>query len=808
MTRYICVHGHFYQPPRENPWLEAVELQDSAFPYHDWNQRITAECYASNARSRILDAQGKIQEIVNNYEKMSFNFGPTLLSWMEKNAPTVYAALTAADQKSQQRFSGHGSALAQAYNHMILPLATHRDRITQIKWGIRDFEHRFKRKPEGLWLPETAVDLDSLDILAENGIRFTILAPRQARRVRSIGDSPWQDVSSGQIDPTRPYTLTLPSGQKLSIFFYNGSVSQAVAFENLLSSGETFSHRLLDGFSDNRDIPQLVHISTDGETYGHHHRHGEMALSYAFHYIESNQLALLTNYGEYLERYPPECEVEIVEHSSWSCVHGVGRWNSNCGCHTGSHPDWTQTWRGPLRAAFDWLRDTLNPLYETHVSEFLKDPWEARNGYIDVILDRSEDSLRRFFERHARGPLTPDEQKTVLNLLELERHLMLMYTSCGWFFDDLSRIETVQVIQYADRALQLAEGLFEQSFEEEFLLWLEQAKSNLPSFKDGRQIYRSHVKPTQVDLARVAAHFVISSLFDTFEKETQINAYLISQEAYQSLSLGKAKLVVGKLRITSCITRETAHYSFGALHFGDHNITGGVRPYRGQSAYNHTAEVIEQTFNSANFTDVIRLLDDDFGPLIYSLKTLFHDEQRKILNRILSASLSEAEGIYRQVYENYSPLMRFLSDTQAPIPKALQSAAEFTLNAKLKGAITNDSLDGDALHLILRDASQLGISLDHDTHAYAFHELIQSLFNTVKSKSEQPEMLDKLANAVLVARSMPFMVNFWDAQNDYYDLLKTVYPRLQKKSFEGNLQAEKWVTRFRQLGDMLSVRLG
>jgi alpha-amylase/alpha-mannosidase (GH57 family) len=385
MERYICIHGHFYQPPRENPWLEAIEFQDSAYPYHDWNERITAECYATNAVSRILDGDDQIADLVNNYSKISFNFGPTLLSWLEENAADVYQAILEADRESQKNFLGHGSALAQAYNHMILPLANRRDRFTQIHWGIRDFEHRFGRKPEGMWLPETAVDLETLDILAELGICFTVLAPYQASRVRRIGARNWRDISGGRIDPTMAYEQRLPSGRKIALFFYDGPISRAVAFERLLTRGEHFAQRLVGAFSEKRTWPQLLHIATDGESYGHHHRFGDMALAYALHYIESNDLAHLTNYGEYLEKCPPTHQVEIFEKTSWSCAHGVDRWWSDCGCNSGGRPGWNQAWRTPLRNSLDWLRDNLAPVYEEKARQFLKAPWEARDAYIGVI---------------------------------------------------------------------------------------------------------------------------------------------------------------------------------------------------------------------------------------------------------------------------------------------------------------------------------------------------------------------------------------------------------------------------------------
>ncbi len=503
-NRFICIHGHFYQPPRENPWLEAIELQDSAYPYHDWNERITAECYGPNATPRILDDRNRIVRIENNYARISFNFGPTLLSWLEEKAPAVYTAILAADRESRERFSGHGSALAQPYNHAILPLANHRDMVTQVVWGIRDFEHRFGRFPEGMWLPETAVDLESLEVLAERGISFTILAPDQAARARAIGESEWRDVSGGRIDPRRPYRITLPSGRALALFFYDGPVSRAVAFEQLLNRGEFLVERLAGAFSSKAGGDELVHIATDGETYGHHHRYGDMALAYALLDVETRGVARLTNYGEYLASHPPEQEVEILENTSWSCAHGVGRWKEDCGC--GGHAGWNQKWRAPLKESFDWLRDTLAPAFEEKGRQLLRDPWAARDDYVSVILDRSNAKTEEFFRRHASRGLSEAEQTAAVKLLEMQRHALLMYTSCGWFFDDISGIETRQILQYAGRAVELAEELFGLSLETELLERLARAESNVPARGDGRRIWEDFVKPAVVRLDRVGAH--------------------------------------------------------------------------------------------------------------------------------------------------------------------------------------------------------------------------------------------------------------------------------------------------------------
>src|SRR5438128_7069807 len=391
-VRFICIHGHFYQPPRENPWLEAIETQDSAHPYHDWNERITAECYEPNASSRILDTNDRIIKIVNNYASISFNFGPTLLSWLEQREPPTYAAILDADRVSRERFGGHGSAIAQAYNHMILPLANARDKRTQVRWGVRDFEKRFGRLPQGMWLPETAVDIASLEALAAEGIAFTILEPRQAK------------AADGPIDPTRPYRCNLPSGRSIVIFFYDGPISRAVAFENLLDRGENLAHRLLAAFSESKQT-QLVNIATDGETYGHHHPHGDMALAYAIDYINERKLARIANYGQFLAENPPAHDVEIVERTSWSCSHGVSRWQLDCGCNVGAPSGWTQQWRAPLRDALDWLRDQCAAIFEEHGKRLLLDPWAARDDYIDVVLDRSDENVERFITAHASGGL-------------------------------------------------------------------------------------------------------------------------------------------------------------------------------------------------------------------------------------------------------------------------------------------------------------------------------------------------------------------------------------------------------------------
>ncbi|HEX9879575.1 MAG TPA: DUF3536 domain-containing protein, partial [Candidatus Binatia bacterium] len=735
----------------------------------------------------------------------SFNFGPTLLSWLQEKSPETYRAIQEADRESQKNFSGHGSAMAQAYNHMIMPLSNRRDRITQVIWGIHDFEHRFKRRPEGMWLPETAVDLETLSILADHDMRFTVLAPRQASRVRRLGARNWRDVSGERIDPSMAYEQRLPSGKKIALFFYDGPISRGVAFERLLGKGETFANRLLGAFADNRTEPQLVHIATDGESYGHHHRFGDMALAYALHYIESKQLAKLTNYAEHLGKYPPTHQVEVFENSSWSCAHGVERWKSDCGCNSGGNGGWNQAWRGPLREALDWLRDSLAFPYEQKAGELLNDPWSARDGYIRVILDRSPQSVQRFIAQYAKRELNESEKITALKLLELQRHAMLMYTSCGWFFDELSGIETIQIVQYAGRAVQLAHELFGDWVEPQFLERLELAKCNVPEHRDGRLIYEKFVKPAVVDWERVGAHYAISSIFEDYGEQTRVYCYRAHREQYKIFTAGKAKMVVGRVRLTSEITAESASLSFGTLHFGDHNLNGGVREFQGEAAYRALVQEVEEPFSRADLPDVIRLVDKHFGESTYSLRSLFRDEQRKVSNLILESSLAEAEAVYRQLYENHAPMMRFLTGLGIPLPRAFYTAAEFVLSAQLRRALDGEELDADMIRALLEEARLARVQLDAPSLSYSIQRSIERLADGLYEDPGNSLLLEKLETAATFALSLPFEVDLWKVQNRYYEVLRSVFMDFREKAGQGDESARAWVDRFTSLGAKLSV---
>jgi alpha-amylase/alpha-mannosidase (GH57 family) len=795
-NRYLCVHGHFYQPPRENPWLEAIELQDSAAPYHDWNERITAECYAPNRAARILDADGRIAKIVNNYASISFNFGPTLLSWMKDRAADTYQCILEADRLSSQRFSGHGSAMAQCYNHMIMPLANARDKLTQVIWGIEDFRSRFGRQPEGMWLPETAVDLETLAIMAEHGVKFTVLAPSQAKSVEGV------EVTGQRVDPARPYRQKLPGGSFIDLFFYDGPVSQAVAFERLLDNGERFASRLLDALSDQRTGPQLAHIATDGETYGHHHAFGDMALAYALDHIESCGLAKITNYGEFLELHPPEQSVEVLENTAWSCVHGVGRWSANCGCNSGGNAGWNQEWRAPLRAALDWLRDEIAPLYESMGARYFKDPWEARNNYIGVILDRSPASKDRFAANNLRRKNLPrGDRVTVWKLLEMQRHAMLMYTSCGWFFDELSGIETVQVIQYAGRVAQLADELFGGSLENRFVERLAEAKSNVAVHADGATIYDKFIKPARVDMLKLGAHYAMASLFESYPDNTRIYSYSVDTKDYRLKRSGKMRLAFGKARFTSEITQDSEMLTFGVLHFGDHNLHGGVRLFVSDDAYRDLGKATRDAFGRSDLAATIHCLDQGFEGRMYSLKNLFRDEQRKVLTEVLQSTVAHASSVYRQMYGDQAPLISFLNDCGIPIPKELQATAEAALNGLLRDALAAPELDLPAIKNLLEEVRIADAPLDLAGMELTLRRNIEKGVERFLEDPRDLRRLSKFRETLEAARATPFEPVLWEVQNHCYDVLKKIYPHMLQ---EGDA---RWSEAFKELAKLLSLHV-
>jgi len=805
-NKYICIHGHFYQPPRENPWLEDIELQDSAYPFHDWNERISEECYKANAASRILDKKGYIIKIANNYNKISFNFGPTLFAWMKRHQPEVYKSIVEADKLSQERFSGHGSAIAQAYNHIIMPLANRQDKYTQVLWGIRDFENHFARKPEGMWLPETAVDYETLEVLAEFNIKFTILAPHQAARIRKMEkDATWQEIKENTIDYRLPYLCTLPSGKTISIFFYSGSLAHEVSFGNLLRNGENFARQLMAGFSKDSGRTELVHIATDGETFGHHHRFGDMALSYCLDYIEKNNLARITNYGEYLELNPLNYEVQIVENTSWSCPHGVERWRNNCGCKAGGHPDWQQNWRKPLREAMDWLRDKSIETFERGASAYFKDIWQVRNEYIAVVLNRTTESIGEFMENFALHHLSEEEIIRALKYLEMQRNAMLMYTSCGWFFDDISRIETIQNMRYAARCMQLINELDDIDLEEEYIQRLEDAPSNVHLYKNGAGVYQIKVKPVILDLLRVGAHYAISALFNG--KEKNVYSYQILEDEIERIENGQLKMAIGYTSVCSEVTLEKEKICFAVLHLGGHNVNGGVKRFENEETYQEMVKEITASFKEANVIEMVRLMDKHFGTNSYSLCYMFKDEQRRVIEKILEPPLAEIDRNFARIYINNQNIISFLRQSNIPVPRSLSLITEQVIDQELKRIFSQESIDLEKLSGLLQEVERWSINIDQTAFKFKVTEWINGVMEEVRKKPFQVKSLLEITGVLKKMKDFEIELDLWTAQNTFFEIKREISLSLKKNMALKEEDREIWWNPIKELGEMLKIDL-
>jgi hypothetical protein len=746
-----------------------VEVQDSAAPYHDWNARVTGECYAPNTAARRVTDDNRIHDVVNNFEKISFNVGPTLLSWLEREASDVYEAIVTADRASVAARDGHGNAIAQVYNHMIMPLATRRDRVTQVRWGLADFRARFGREPEGMWLPETAVDAATLAILADHGVRFTILAPHQAWRIRPIGTEAWTEVGD-RIDPSRAYLWRGPRGPSLALFFYDGPVSRSIAFEDALQRGEHLVARLRGGFSDARDWPQLVHAATDGESYGHHSRFGEMALAAAVQQIEREGVAELTNYGAFLAGHPPTHEVEIRELTSWSCAHGVERWRADCGCRV--RGDTHQRWRGPLREALDWLRDQIDPFYESRAGERLKDCWAARDDYVDVVLGRTPDRVAAFLARHQRTALDAAASVEVRRLLELQRNRLLMYTSCGWFFDELSGLEPVQILKYAAMAMQYLHDLGGPRLEPDFVRRLGAAPTNDRLLPDGAEVYRRYVRPAVVDVRRVVAHYAITGLFEDRGDDARVYAWRVERLDHARESYDTTALHVAHVRVASDVTGETRESVFGVLHFGGHDVTCGVRPFEDRASYQKLKTELLTRYERHSMADMVRAMDEAFPGASFGLPDLFLEERRRVLAGVTGAILERYEETYRRIWEESRKLVHYLRAADAPIPETLSMIGRHVMQletvALLRGAPALGAIPPAALE-VADEARRLGLRLELEPAQAAVSRTIQDALDRVREEPTATRIEEAIA-IVTSARAIAAPFELWAIQNQFFDL--------------------------------------
>ena len=795
---YVVIHGHFYQPPRENPWIEQIEVETSAHPYHDWNERITSECYRPNAAARVYDGQRRILDIINNYEHLSFNFGPTLLSWLEAKAPGTYEKILDADRLSLAAL-GRGNALAQAYNHTILPLATDRDRETQVIWGLRDFQHRFRRPAEAMWLPETAVNLPTLETLAAHGMKFVILSPYQAKRVRPLSGGDWETVQAHTLDTTQAYRCFLPDAKGgpgarryLDVFFYNADVAADISFGDLLQDSYRLAGRLVEGFSPGRFRPQILHVATDGENYGHHKKFGELALAHAISVVLSQKGFKLTNYAAFLELAPPTMEVELYlgpegEGSSWSCAHGVGRWKENCGCATGGLPTWNQRWRTPLRESFDFLNRRLGTLFEEEGQRYFKDPWAARNAYIEVILDRDGPTLGEFFSTQGLARLKEPDWVPALKLLEMQRHALLMYTSCGWFFADLSGLETLQVIKYAARALQLGQEFAADPLEEPFLKILERGRSNIPEEGNGRTIYARRVKPSVVDYPKVANQWAISMLKDLERKcPTNVYHYKVEPQDLEERTQGSLLFAAGRLQLTSGITRESKALAFYTAFLGSYLYRTQVQPAPSapefQALKSEFFRILEKTPE-----DLIPSMVRRLGERYYSFHDIFQDEKMEVFQDLLAQSQEEAVSRISHIFEEVRSLLRAMAAEGLSLPRLYRALGEITLNRRLVELLRKMEPEAhqlprsEEMRELVQDAALLGLKLESGEGARILRRILRRHLQDLAAKL-QTETVMRLKEFLGLVDRIPITLEVTEAQDFMFALMQEHFPAVAARA--------------------------
>jgi alpha-amylase/alpha-mannosidase (GH57 family) len=687
--KYVCIHAHFYQPPRENPWIEEIEREDSAAPYHDWNERVNLECYRANTASRLVDNRNRILNLVDNYRHLSFNFGPTLMHWLERHHPWVYQTILDADRYSLDAMGGHGNAIAQVYNHIIMPLANQQDKLTQIRWGIRDFQHRFGRIPEGMWLAETAVDRDTLRLLAESGIKFTVLSPYQAARWRFVkGDTRWRDASGGKIPNGRAYRYSCGARKYIHIFFYDHDLAHGIAFGRLLEHSSTLLGQIDKTWALRAPFtqePWLVNAATDGESYGHHFKFGDMALAAAFEQLRRDPSAQIVNYGWFLSNFPTVAEVEIFERTAWSCAHGVGRWSSDCGCHLEDRPGWTQKWRAPLRKALEYVRDSVASHFQSQMSNLCADPWAARDEYIDLILDRK--NMAAFLEKHLVAGQRSSGVSRFLELLEMQRFSLLMFTSCGWFFDEISQLESVLVLKYAAMAIQLAEKTGAPALTQEFLRLLGLAPSNLPEYENGANVFLRKVQPNAFSRERVAANYAIQSLARSERRQFQIYAYSILPQKEEDLGAGPVRCLYGQVTVKDDRTLDREDFLYAVTHFGGLDFRCFVKSSPDEGEYDSTLAALQDCIEEQNTVKMVRVLDEKFGADYFGLEDVLKDLRASIGLDISRETLGAYTELQRHIFYAHKPLLLSLRQWGIKIPSDLRASIRRVLSEEVEGLV-------------------------------------------------------------------------------------------------------------------------
>ncbi len=743
--RYLIIHGHFYQPPRENPWTERIDRQESSAPYHDWNERIAAECYHPNARSRRLDGYGRILKLVNNYEHISFNFGPTLLDWIDKHHPVLHRQILEADAISAGRNGGNGNAIAQVYNHIIMPLANMRDQETQIRWGVHDLRRRFGREPAGIWLAETAINEVTLEMLIDFGFRFIILSPFQADRARETGGGEWLDVSSGNIMTGMPYRCFGARKKRsrkrfIDIFFYDAQISTDVSFNHLCRSGDIFADSVASAYE--RTGGDLVTIATDGEIYGHHEPFADMALAYLIDKAAGERGLELTNFPAYLDTHEPAFEVQIKrghkgEGTAWSCPHGVGRWQKNCGCSTGAPEGWNQEWRSPLRVGLDKLRDEIGARFSKEGAAILSDPWKARDEYIELIDNRSSEAAAEFVRGRAAGDLDDIGIAKGVSLLEAQRNALLMYTSCGWFFNDISGIETTQLMKYAARAAELAGGDDSEKLESILLDELSKAKSNIEAYGTGAELYRQEKKYSAVSGGFLAGQFVLTRHLDCPGASPETFGYEFEVVEEDQIEFDDESIRTGLFGMTSPFSLERWIFAYALILGSPSKVVCMVREVADPQEYEGLRANLDSLPEEADRKKIIRKFTELFGGHVFAMRHLFPEDREKILARLAARQVDGLEERLEQLYLEDRDMLRLFSETNITAPPIISVPAETVLSRRLGRELDKwerklDPAGLEGVKAVLAEADFYGVSLDRTDLSAMFTELLSEALSGLR----------------------------------------------------------------------------
>lgn len=793
VKRQVIIHGHFYQPPRENPWTGRIDRQNSAAPYHDWNEKITSECYFPNSCSRRLDGYGRITNIVNNYSRISFNFGPTLLSWLEKKHPSLYGKIVEADALSAEYNNGHGNAIAQVYNHIIMPLASERDKRTQVEWGIRDFKRAFGRDPEGIWLAETAVNLETLSVLADFGVRFIILSPDQALEVRPLaGKGKWEDVSDGSVKTGRVYRCRTgaAAGGSINVFFYDGPVSRDVSFNHLLRSGDLFGDSLESSFD--RCGGDLVTVATDGEIYGHHEPFADMALAYLFDSGLETRGLRVTNFGAYLDGHVPEHEVRLKpgsggEGTAWSCSHGVGRWKEDCGCNVNAPDGWNQKWRKPLRDSLDSLNEKLAEIFEREAGKLVSDPWKARNDYISSRSGGYENG-REFIRQRALRPLSKEEEARLLKLLESQRFAMYMFTSCGWFFNDISGLESGQIMKYAAMAIEMGGGDKAEALEKELVEGLSGAKSNIEEIGSGADIYDAAKKYSSVTPSMIAGQFAISSNLGCPGASPEIFGYTIRELEKKVRPIGGLTVASGLIESRAPVTGEASVAGYFLMTRGDIQIICLVKELEGPEGFAEINGKLSSLSPDTEKQDLVKFAVDNFGGYVFSLGDLFMEDRTLILSAITERKIESLEPMIKELYFENMEFLRLISESSLQPADIIEVPAKNYLQRKLiretkAWKMSLDPADTKGIRETLSEADYLGIELDVSEVSAVFSDFL--LGRAEKGSIERrPDLSKAMASFMDHCEEIGVELDIQLLQNRVFDIIKHLFGNAESSGAE------------------------